>query len=286
MVEYGIGVCPPHAVIAVFDPGLSDVFTVRIAGTREEVGRFGVRRTLQHAARNGYSDPDIYVPQDVTTAGLVPNQTAATNRLDDWKITNAEQDSSLLAGGLADTADELFGGAFATPSIERVDKCARAADELVLVTDASHVPEGVGFKPGAACGFVLATPNGILLDCAAITIPTAKASMEAEIRGLYRGLARANSYDANNVRVYSDQRLMIRAFSGRAAFDSNRLQRLINKCESAFYEFSSVTAEHVDRRSVAAADRLARMGVLRSFSLRQIEPESSISNTDTKYSTV
>jgi tryptophan 2,3-dioxygenase/ribonuclease HI len=119
-----------------------------------------------------------------------------------------------------------------------------------------HVDGGARGNPGpAAAAAVVSTPDGQVLDEAAVALGTATNNV-AEYRALALGLERARALGATEVEVVNDSELVANQVTGRYTVRSPELARLHADALRALQGFERWSITSVPRAQNAAADAL------------------------------
>ena len=119
-----------------------------------------------------------------------------------------------------------------------------------------HVDGGARGNPGpAAVGIVISTPAGNVVEEVAETIGVATNNV-AEYRALLRGLERATSLGAHEVRVINDSELVARQVMGRYKVRNPAMQPLHAEVTQALHGFDRWSIESVPRAQNREADAL------------------------------
>jgi tryptophan 2,3-dioxygenase/ribonuclease HI len=119
-----------------------------------------------------------------------------------------------------------------------------------------HVDGGARGNPGpAAAAAVVSTPDGQVLDEAAVALGTATNNV-AEYRALALGLERARALGATEVEVVNDSELVANQVTGRYKVRSPELARLHADALRALQGFERWSITSVPRAQNAAADAL------------------------------
>jgi tryptophan 2,3-dioxygenase len=140
-----------------------------------------------------------------------------------------------------------------------------------------HVDGGARGNPGpAAAATVVSTPDGRVLDEAAVTIGHATNNV-AEYRGLVLGLERAKALGATAVEVVNDSELVARQVSGVYKVKNADLRPLHAKALAALEEFDRWSIRSVPRAENAAADAL----VNRALDGEEVAPHAPMPETVT-----
>ena len=124
-----------------------------------------------------------------------------------------------------------------------------------------HVDGGARGNPGpAAAAAVVSTPDGDVLDEAAVTLGRATNNV-AEYRGLLLGLERARALGATEVEVINDSELVAHQVNGRYRVKHPDMQPLHAAAVAALREFAKWTVRPVPRTQNAAADALVNQAL-------------------------
>ena len=119
-----------------------------------------------------------------------------------------------------------------------------------------HVDGGSRGNPGpAAAAAVLSTPDGEVVDEAAMTIGRATNNV-AEYRGLLLGLERAKALGATEVDVVNDSELVAHQVNGRYKVKHADMKPLHAEALAALGGFERWSMRPVPRAQNAAADAL------------------------------
>jgi ribonuclease HI len=119
-----------------------------------------------------------------------------------------------------------------------------------------HVDGGARGNPGpAAAAAVVSTPDGQVLDEAAITLGRATNNV-AEYRALLLGLERAAALGASQVDVVNDSELIAKQVDGSYRVKNADLQPLHQQAKQALAGFERWSIRSVPRAQNAAADAL------------------------------
>jgi ribonuclease HI len=119
-----------------------------------------------------------------------------------------------------------------------------------------HVDGGARGNPGpAAAAAVVSTPDGRVLDEAAVTLGQATNNV-AEYRGLLLGLERAAALGATEVDVINDSELVAKQVNGDYRVKHADLKPLHEQARSALGGFERWSIRSVPRAQNAAADAL------------------------------
>jgi tryptophan 2,3-dioxygenase/ribonuclease HI len=138
-----------------------------------------------------------------------------------------------------------------------------------------HVDGGARGNPGpAAAAAVVSTPDGRVLDEAAVTIGHATNNV-AEYRALVLGLERAKALGASAVEVVNDSELVARQVSGDYKVKNADLRPLHALALAALEEFDRWSIRSVPRAENAAADAL----VNRALDGEEIAPRAHLPET-------
>jgi ribonuclease HI len=124
-----------------------------------------------------------------------------------------------------------------------------------------HVDGGARGNPGpAAAAAVVSTPDGEVLDEAAITLGTATNNV-AEYRGLLLGLERARALEATEVEVVNDSELVARQVNGVYKVKHPDMRPLHAEALRALDGFERWTVRTVPRAQNADADALVNQAL-------------------------
>ena len=124
-----------------------------------------------------------------------------------------------------------------------------------------HVDGGARGNPGpAAAAAVLSTPEGEVLDEAAVTIGRATNNV-AEYRGLLLGLERARALGATEVDVINDSELIAHQVNGRYKVKHADMKPLYAAALEALRGFERWSIRPVPRAQNAAADALVNQAL-------------------------
>jgi ribonuclease HI len=124
-----------------------------------------------------------------------------------------------------------------------------------------HVDGGSRGNPGpAAAAAVISTPDGEVLDEAAVTLGRATNNV-AEYRGLLLGLERARALGATEVDVVNDSELVARQISGAYKVKHPDMRPLYLEAMDALRGFDRWTVRSVPRAQNAAADALVNQAL-------------------------
>ena len=119
-----------------------------------------------------------------------------------------------------------------------------------------HVDGGSRGNPGpAAAAAVISTPDGDVIDEAAVTIGRATNNV-AEYRGLLLGLERAKALGATEVDVVNDSELVAHQVNGRYKVKHADMKPLHAEALAALRGFERWSMRPVPRAQNAAADAL------------------------------
>jgi tryptophan 2,3-dioxygenase len=119
-----------------------------------------------------------------------------------------------------------------------------------------HVDGGARGNPGpAAAAAVVSTPDGRVLDEAAVTLGHATNNV-AEYRGLLLGLERAKALGASEVEVVNDSELIAHQVDGTYKVRNADLRPLHEQAKQALAGFERWSIRPVPRAENAAADAL------------------------------
>jgi ribonuclease HI len=124
-----------------------------------------------------------------------------------------------------------------------------------------HVDGGSRGNPGpAAAATVISTPDGEVLDEAAVTIGRATNNV-AEYRGLLLGLERARALGATEVDVVNDSELVAHQVTGRYKVKHPDMKPLYQQALAALRGFERWSLRPVPRAENAAADALVNQAL-------------------------
>jgi ribonuclease HI len=124
-----------------------------------------------------------------------------------------------------------------------------------------HVDGGARGNPGpAAAAAVVSTPDGEVLDEAAVTIGRATNNV-AEYRGLLLGLERARALGATEVDVVNDSELIAHQVTGRYKVKHPDMKPLHARALAALGEFERWSIRPVKRSANADADALVNQAL-------------------------
>jgi ribonuclease HI len=124
-----------------------------------------------------------------------------------------------------------------------------------------HVDGGARGNPGpAAAAAVLSTPDGEVLDEAAVTLGTATNNV-AEYRGLLLGLERARALGATEVEVVNDSELVARQVNGVYKVKHPDMRPLHSAAMRALGAFERWTMRSVPRAQNEDADALVNQAL-------------------------
>jgi ribonuclease HI len=124
-----------------------------------------------------------------------------------------------------------------------------------------HVDGGSRGNPGpAAAAAVLSTPEGDILDEAALTLGRATNNV-AEYRGLLLGLERARELGATEVDVVNDSELVARQVNGSYKVKHPDMRPLYEEATRALRGFERWSIRSVPRAQNAAADALVNQAL-------------------------
>ncbi|HYM56587.1 MAG TPA: reverse transcriptase-like protein [Solirubrobacteraceae bacterium] len=124
-----------------------------------------------------------------------------------------------------------------------------------------HVDGGSRGNPGpAAAATVISTPDGEVLDEAAVTLGRATNNV-AEYRGLLLGLERARALGATEVDVINDSELIAHQVSGRYKVKHPDMRPLHQQALAALRDFERWSLRPVPRAENAAADALVNQAL-------------------------
>lgn len=124
-----------------------------------------------------------------------------------------------------------------------------------------HVDGGSRGNPGpAAAAAVVSTPDGDVLDEAAVTLGRATNNV-AEYRGLLLGLERARALGATEVAVINDSELVARQISGAYKVKHPDMRPLYLEAIEALRGFERWSVRSVPRAQNAEADALVNQAL-------------------------
>ncbi len=124
-----------------------------------------------------------------------------------------------------------------------------------------HVDGGSRGNPGpAAAAAVLSTPDGDVVDEAAITLGTVTNNV-AEYRGLLLGLERAAALGATEVEVINDSELIAHQVTGRYKVKHADMKPLHAEALAALRGFDRWSLRPVRREQNADADALVNQAL-------------------------
>jgi ribonuclease HI len=124
-----------------------------------------------------------------------------------------------------------------------------------------HVDGGSRGNPGpAAAAAVVSTPDGDVLDEAALTLGRATNNV-AEYRGLLLGLARARALGATQVEVVNDSELVAKQVNGQYKVKHAAMRPLYLEAMEALRGFEAWSIRSVPRAQNAAADALVNQAL-------------------------
>jgi ribonuclease HI len=124
-----------------------------------------------------------------------------------------------------------------------------------------HVDGGSRGNPGpAAAAAVLSTPEGDVLDEAALTLGRATNNV-AEYRGLLLGLERARELGATEIDVVNDSELVARQVNGAYKVKHPDMRPLYEEAMRALQGFERWSIRSVPRAQNAAADALVNQAL-------------------------
>ena len=124
-----------------------------------------------------------------------------------------------------------------------------------------HVDGGSRGNPGpAAAAAVVSTPDGDVLDEAAVTLGRATNNV-AEYRGLLLGLERARALGATEVDVINDSELVARQISGAYKVKHPDMRPLYLEAIEALRGFERWSVRSVPRAQNAEADALVNQAL-------------------------
>ena len=124
-----------------------------------------------------------------------------------------------------------------------------------------HVDGGARGNPGpAAAAAVVSTPDGEVLDEAAVTIGRATNNV-AEYRGLLLGLERARALGATEIDVVNDSELIAHQVNGRYKVKHPDMKPLHAEALAALRGFERWSIKPVPRAQNAEADALVNQAL-------------------------
>ena len=124
-----------------------------------------------------------------------------------------------------------------------------------------HVDGGSRGNPGpAAAAAVLSTPDGDVVDEAAVTLGRVTNNV-AEYRGLLLGLERAKTLGATEVEVVNDSELIAHQVNGRYKVKHPDMKPLHAEALAALRGFERWSVRAVPRAENAAADALVNQAL-------------------------
>jgi ribonuclease HI len=124
-----------------------------------------------------------------------------------------------------------------------------------------HVDGGSRGNPGpAAAAAVLSTPDGDVVDEAAVTLGRTTNNV-AEYRGLLLGLERAKALGATEVDVVNDSELVAHQVNGRYKVKHPDMKPLHAEALAALGEFERWSVRPVPRAQNAEADALVNQAL-------------------------
>ena len=124
-----------------------------------------------------------------------------------------------------------------------------------------HVDGGSRGNPGpAAAAAVLSTPDGDVVDEAAVTLGRATNNV-AEYRGLLLGLERAKALGATEIEVINDSELIAHQVNGRYKVKHPDMKPLHAEALAALRGFERWTVRPVPRAQNADADALVNQAL-------------------------
>jgi ribonuclease HI len=124
-----------------------------------------------------------------------------------------------------------------------------------------HVDGGSRGNPGpAAAAAVLSTPDGDVVDEAAVTLGTVTNNV-AEYRGLLLGLERAAAFGATEVEVINDSELIAHQVTGRYKVKHPDMKPLHAEALRALGGFERWSIRPVPRAQNADADALVNQAL-------------------------
>jgi ribonuclease HI len=124
-----------------------------------------------------------------------------------------------------------------------------------------HVDGGSRGNPGpAAAAAVLSTPDGDVVDEAAVTLGRATNNV-AEYRGLLLGLERAKALGADEIEVINDSELIAHQVTGRYKVKHPDMKPLHAEALAALRGFQSWSIRPVPRAQNAEADALVNQAL-------------------------
>src|SRR5512144_1293228 len=123
-----------------------------------------------------------------------------------------------------------------------------------------HVDGGSRGNPGPAAAAVISTPDGDVLDEAALTLGRATNNV-AEYRGLLLGLERARALGADEVEVIGDSELVAKQIDGAYKVKHPAMKPLHAEAMAALRGFDRWTVRTVPRSQNADADALVNQAL-------------------------
>jgi ribonuclease HI len=124
-----------------------------------------------------------------------------------------------------------------------------------------HVDGGARGNPGpAAAAAVLSTPDGEVVDEAAVRLGTATNNV-AEYRGLLLGLERARALGATEVEVVNDSELVAHQVTGRYKVKHPEMKELHRRAMELLGGFEGWSIRPVPRAQNAEADALVNQAL-------------------------
>jgi ribonuclease HI len=124
-----------------------------------------------------------------------------------------------------------------------------------------HVDGGSRGNPGpAAAAAVLSTPDGDVVDEAAVTLGRTTNNV-AEYRGLLLGLERAKALGASEIEVVNDSELIAHQVNGRYKVKHPDMKPLHAEALAALRGFERWTVRPVPRAQNADADALVNQAL-------------------------
>ena len=137
----------------------------------------------------------------------------------------------------------------------------RSLNEVGPVRVVVHVDGGSRGNPGpAAAAAVISTPDGDVIDEAAVTIGRATNNV-AEYRGLLLGLERAKALGATEVDVVNDSELVAHQVNGRYKVKHADMKPLHAEALAALRGFERWSMRPVPRAQNAEADALVNQAL-------------------------
>jgi len=125
----------------------------------------------------------------------------------------------------------------------------------------AHVDGGSRGNPGpAAAAAVISTPDGEVLDEAAVTLGRATNNV-AEYRGLLLGIERARALGATEVDLFNDSELVAHQINGRYKVKHADMKPLHQQAIEALRGFERWSLRPVPRAENADADALVNQAL-------------------------